>query len=520
MTTTTTTTAADIQVRLHQTLPNGYKIFECRRFLTNCYDKDKKVRIQSTTTGATMRVATSHLPRAGPLVTALGTRYFTSESCTSSASILDVHDQSTMTKTTTTTNEKNKKISTEEEDIIEIVQVSMLPANDPVAINHCHGPTPATLEIGDILVCPPSAPSLLSSPSSSQQLLWKTATLKTVTRARDWAIRAGESSYLMYFAQSPPTTTAGTTTAVVTATTTTTTTTTPSTIIAAAAKNATVPTLITADAHAAVALAAAATATATSTNTTTLAAPDRVPSCEMVVEEQVSSTAITGMTTTVKRKTSLLLNSNGAKKRHKVNDNDGGGSGGDRSSLDEVQEELPANVYDKIPCKQRHDTLWCEASTKYESAQAKVETLKSGAARLAEQYQALHHAVTAFVLPSLPAKVGPPQEMTTTGDFAVMFQRVAEYTTALIERNKEFEEYIAALDIWQVRVSTAIDKWYEQEEPQRECRDARIKAHERLETLQKDIVVATAALRQAEAREADAIQADQITLEELLQCFL
>jgi exonuclease VII small subunit len=553
-TTTTTTTTADIQVRLHQILPNGSKIFECRRFLTNCYDKDKKAWIKST--GATMRVATSHLPRAGPLVTALEmTRYFT---------------------------------YSKEEDIVEIVQVSMLPANDPVAINHGRDPqTPETLKVGDILVYPPLATSLSSSPSSPQQLLWKTATLQTVTQARDRAIQAGLSSYLMYFAQSPPTTT---TTGLTTAGTATTTTTTPSTIAtaknasptlitanahavalaAAAATSATTttatttsknasPTLITTDAHAA-ALVAAATATAAvattttttaknasptlittdahaaelvataaATTTTTTLAPDSVPSCEMVVEEQLSSTAITGTITTVKRKkTSSLSSSNGAtknkekQKRHKVDDGDGGRS----SSSSEVQ-ELPANVYDKMPPKQRNDTLWQEASTQYESAKALVESLQSGAARLADQYQALHNAVAVFVLPALPAKVEPPIAVTTNGDFAVLFQRVGEYTTALLERNKELEEYIASLDRWKVRVSAAIDKWHEQEEPQQECRDARMDAHEKVEQLKKDVVAATAALvaataalRQTEVREADTIRADQHALEELVKCFL
>jgi hypothetical protein len=149
----------DIKVRVHNILPNGWKIFQCQRSLGSnniCYDKDEKV---ITANQHSMNVKKSRHPRAGGLVAAMG-GYFDFSTCFAS-------------------------------NMVELVEILVLPTNDPVAVN---SPTHATLKIRDILLCPPT---------SASQRLWKAATLPDVVAAREKAIQEGKKFYMIYFAQSP-----------------------------------------------------------------------------------------------------------------------------------------------------------------------------------------------------------------------------------------------------------------------------------------------------------------------------
>jgi hypothetical protein len=187
MTTTTTVpaTTADI-VRHCQTLPNGYMILECRRFLANnVYDFEQKAYIKSSTNN--MTVASFEHRTIGPLVKELGTRYFYYP---------------------TKSKEEMKKIAKDGRNkyTVEIVELTKLPTNY-VVTNSATVP-PVVLKVGDILVCAPpttatSVSSATQAPPPPPQGRWKIATLQSVVEARDEAIKEGRSSYLIYFAQPP-----------------------------------------------------------------------------------------------------------------------------------------------------------------------------------------------------------------------------------------------------------------------------------------------------------------------------
>jgi hypothetical protein len=173
MTTTAVPATADI-VRHCQTLPNGYKILECRRFVSNVYDLEQN-----------MTVAT-FLYLMGSLVQALGTRYFYYP--------------------TRTVEEKKNAKDGRNKYTMEIAQLTKLPANY-VVTNSATVP-PVVLKVGDILVCAPpttatSVSSATQAPPPPPQGRWKIATLQSVVEARDEAIKEGRSSYLIYFAQPP-----------------------------------------------------------------------------------------------------------------------------------------------------------------------------------------------------------------------------------------------------------------------------------------------------------------------------
>jgi hypothetical protein len=163
----------DIRVRLYQTLPNGWKIFQCHRSLNN---NDR-----------VMEVCMKRQPkRKNPLVVALGEQFFE---------------------------------STYHSDMMKIVRISSLRANDPVAVNTIDDENPKALQVGDILLAPPPPPTPTTIPlvAGRNVPLWKTGTLTDIRSARRKAKRGGQESYVVYFAQPPDEVTA------VVATTTTTT---------------------------------------------------------------------------------------------------------------------------------------------------------------------------------------------------------------------------------------------------------------------------------------------------------
>jgi hypothetical protein len=76
---------------------------------------------------------------------------------------------------------------------VEIVQITVLPANNPVAVNS--PTTPATkLKVGDILLCPPT---------SATHLIWKAATIQDAVATRLKAIQEIKRFHIVYFAQPP-----------------------------------------------------------------------------------------------------------------------------------------------------------------------------------------------------------------------------------------------------------------------------------------------------------------------------
>jgi hypothetical protein len=99
-----------------------------------------------------------------------------------------------------------------------------------------------------------------------------------------------------------------------------------------------------------------------------------------------------------------------------------------------------------------------------------------------------------------------------------MFQQVGDFTVVLIERNKEFERYIAAMDQWKVRLAGAVQEWNTRAEARRQDGQARTTAHVVLDGLQHAVALATAALRRAEEKEAESAQAEMSAHQALLAC--
>jgi hypothetical protein len=188
--------------------------------------------------------------------------------------------------------------------------------------------------------------------------------------------------------------------------------------------------------------------------------------------------------------------------------------------------ELSTDVFDKMPQKQRQHTLHQQALAKYDAAKKLVDVFRSITitANVAGDphgndvgYAALQAAVYNYAPPAVPALVTPPTSV--TGDIAVMFQQVGDYTVALLERNKEFIRYIAAMDQWKVRITGAVQEWNTRAEARRQNGQARTTAHVVLVGLQQSVAVATAALKRAEEKEAESTQAEQSALQAFLACF-
>jgi hypothetical protein len=582
---------ADIKVRLHNTLQNGWKIFQCHRSLGSnnfAYDKDEKAW---TTNKRSMNLQKTRHPRTGSsLLKAMG-GYFDCSSTTLA-------------------------------NTVEIARISVLPAKDPVAVN---APT-CTLKVGDILLCPPT---------TATHSLWKAATLPDVLAARKKAVQEGKTFYVMYFAQSPDDQDADETT------------TTTNHLTNHSTKNATPPihdhpavhrstnsgtSISTAAPHSSnnndnnnkdhlkepveqaaspttasssgrapppqqeeemisqevldekKDKAAAATPTAakkvsfnsvvgtipvpnpmsdaaaaekevekeafpvvtqddpptfaalpasTATSAATLLLPDHVPSESVLPVEQVSSSFDIAMTT--KRRTS---GRGGKKKRRRRQrqdvdeDSDEEEEDDDRSAV----QQLPADVYDKLPLKLRHDALWQQASTKYELAQSLIGKCQE-VWTTAQQQQlgntttdpvgtavdpALDPPITvlhSYVLPAVPAKVAPPNHNEATADWYIMSQRMSDYTVAVLERNSELESYIAAMVAWTIRLDVAAQHWFDQSEQRHQNNTARQAAVDKVKDLQRAILAARVALQRIEVHEPDARRTYQQALAALLAVF-
>jgi hypothetical protein len=552
MTTTVPATTADI-VRHCQTLPNGYMILECRRFVSNVYDLEQN-----------MTVASFEHRTIGPLVKELGTRYFYYP--------------------TKTVEEKKNAKDGRNKYTMEIVHLTKLPANY-VVTNSATVP-PVVLKVGDILVCaPPTTATSVSSASPQaspppQQGRWKIATLQSVVEARDEAIKEGRSSYLIYFAQAPPAPNhhhaATTRTNFMTATygPKTPSMASPPPAVASLATGATTDrdgpmttttTALRVDNSNNIRNKIPTTALRVSNNNisniipigvshektvaptvqmkndlqtttngnpklavavATMPSPDDVPSATETVPSSSAHLVTAATWATTKRK-ATVGQGNGknklkSKKRHydeKDNNSVASVTPAATTAAGTIRtaDELSTNVFDKMPQKKRQHTLHQKALAIYDAAKKLVDVTCNRHGNEVGQ-AALHAALCNYVPPPVPALVTPPTTIAATGDIADMFQQVGDFTVVLIERNKEFERYIAAMDQWKVRLAGAVQEWNTRAEARRQDGQARTTAHVVLDGLQHAVALATAALRRAEEKEAESAQAEMSAHEALLAC--
>lgn len=399
---------------------------------------------------------------------------------------------------------------------------------------------PQALQGGDILLAPPPAIPLVGR----NDPLWKTAIPADAdaVAARQEARQEGQASHVMYFAQPPDEVAAvgATTTTIVSG----------NTWRTAAALT---PAMIASPAI------PVPLATATSTNTTTTATratttqhlngtaaaaaisheisqgqhqpatalPDHVPSTDdtdMKMVEEVSSSMEPDMS----------MSNPAAKKRKKQ---------------EQQMLELPSDACNRLTQKVRHDELWQVATTKHAEAKSLIKECKDS--WLAHQQQQQHAAngqdveagaggaaaglpvvLSAYVLPAVPARVAPPTTTTAaTWESAEMqqlaeMQQIADYLVALSERNKEFEQYIAAMDQWMGGTAGALQDWTARAEEHRQDEQSIAALTAQLAQSQQTIAAETArsvVLQQANAaaieKGAASTQEQKSSVEALLACF-
>jgi hypothetical protein len=304
--------------------------------------------------------------------------------------------------------------------------------------------------------------------------------------------------------------------------------------------------------------APAAVATPATTNdaaaVTTELLPDQVPSSDtdhkMIMVEEVSSSSLEYPTTKNKRH-----NNDGKNRKSKK----------PRQQEPIMPSAWPANAYDKLTQKVRHDTLWSEATTKHALAKTLIEKCRnfwldqhhqqqqhqqglandqkdvesggtadartSAAAIVAKNDDnddngtttALPTVLSAFVLPSVPGRLALPANddgtpTTSHHDLSDVIQRVGDYTAALIERNGVLEQYLSYLENFTTRLETALQTWTDTAERRQQRRTACTVAAAHLAQLERDMAMATAAVQQLKAKEVDAVQEDQRALDELVAC--